>query len=151
MRVRRSGEYGFSSKYSRSCELAPRQYQRVLGRCEILALKMWTSLPARKSVEEPNESAEDPASAAARSIRSLSPGRRPADEPRFPPIRTYQPNVRGFGHQIANGQDQSRGIDDDAVSDTLRAQDTGGKCVSGMTARSLVTDRLMLLRSSPVI
>jgi len=49
----------------------------------------------------------------------------------FAAIGAGEPDIRCLRHQVSNGQDQSGGIDDDAVSDTLRAQDIRGERVLG--------------------
>ena len=45
--------------------------------------------------------------------------------------RFRQPDIRRFGDEIPDGQDQSVRTDDDAITDSLRTQDAGGEGIFG--------------------
>jgi len=55
----------------------------------------------------------------------------------FASVRGAQPHIGGFGHQVADGQNQSVGIDDDPVAGALRSQYPGGERVLGHVSAQL--------------
>jgi len=106
----------------------------------------------RKSVEETNEIVGRASFCHCRSTRSPSPVVAQRMSREFQPaIRTYHQTSVAFVQQITNGPESIRGSMTMPFPTQLRANDTGRKCVLGMTAAAPVHRPTDALRSIGVI
>ncbi len=133
MRMSGSGEYRFLEQiFPRAGKLAPRQHARRLRRSEILRaqdMDFAAGAQLRRRAERNGGRIQFLQRQHQAESRHLIVGQRVSRN--FPAGGIGEPHVRGFRHQVADGQHQTARIDDHAVADALRSQNARGKGVLG--------------------